>query len=433
MRATILFLSLLLFPCSALLGWPQHRERPKADQSDFILRATVVEALEGGPICVKVSLKNGSKHALTTHYDPFRPSHLDVATPEQWEPRLIIYGVSGNPNCMRTISPGEEWSETLFLYNRYDKISPGTARLTLAWPLETPGRDRKLIARPTLDLDVAILPATPERLDSLRQRLEHALNRPQITLKERRQVVKTIQDSQHAALVPVAWRLLETVPSAYADRVGEDNLFHFVETRSDETDAVHGRFVKLACDSAWAPKAELFNYWRLTQPQLTAEQFQQLVSCHGVWTRALSYIAFPKRHDAVITDGLLVRLRDLNKPLPEAEFTRLLRRLDEENFDLREKASAELDAAGERVEAQLSRSRNQPLSPEVERRVRAALAKLQEAKQPRDCVNTLAYLRGLDTPESQKALEVLAEGTADTWLRKEAAKILAEKKKRAGP
>jgi hypothetical protein len=306
-------------------------------------------------------------------------------------------------------------------------------RLTLKWPLYAPDDKRELVACPEATVDVNILSATPERIRNLADRLIRRLDPPDVDRETLRNAARTILDTNQAAFVPVAWRCIENPHSPFSYGVSERQLFAFVDAHSEKAQDVQAHFVRLACDRKWGVKVALFDYWRPRQPNLSQSHFEQLAKAGSVWTSALTYVTFPDRHDAALKNSFFARLRDLNTSYPDAEFSNLLRQLDDDGFEVREKATAELEAVGERVEAQLRRSLNLPLSAEAERRVRAVLERLRVAKQPPECVNTLAYLRNLTTPEAQEILEVLAAGTADTWLRKEAAKILAEKKKRAAP
>ena len=403
---------------------------------DFYLRSTVVEALEGGPVIIKITLVYQGKQDIEVHQSSIeRPFfHIEAGIPGEWKQKLgpLFGSMFGSPDGHRTIKPGEEWSETILLHQLYDNITPGSARLKFGWAIRSPQVNHAILAYPKLAIDLEIKPASSKHLAALRNRLERTLERGDIKSEELREVANTILDTSHVALVPVAWRLIESSISSHDDRLPKWKLFSFIDAGSKNKADVHARLVKLACNPSWPAKTELFEHWRACQPELTQEHLQQLATGGSVWTKILTYTTFPKRHDAASAKKLFATLSDLNQPLPAAEFTQLLSLLDDDSFEVREKASADLEAAGERVVGKLRRYLTQPLSPEAKRRVRVALESIENVKPPPDGVNTLGYLRNLDTREARQVIEVLAESTADTWLRKEAAKILAEKKKRAG-
>ena len=141
---------------------------------------------------------------------------------------------------------------------------------------------------------------------------------------------------------------------------------------------------------------------------------------------------YPKRCGKEWKDALIQDLRDQSKPLPCDQFNRLLADLDDDDFDIRERASARLARLGERVEGQLRRVLEGSLPTEARRRVAAALKIIQKQKQPPDCVRALEYLSAHDAPENGELLQVLAEGAPDARLTQQAKAKLAEWRKARG-
>ena len=422
MRYFLVYLRFVLHAC-CLSDQPA---KPLSAADSFTLRATVVESMEGGPLVINVVLQNRRNQAVEISGEPWRCDEINVRSSAQWEGRVMSRRDAGNPLAYRTISPGEEWSETLFLHHHYCNITSGRVRLSLSWPLYASSKDRPLLAEPTATLDVVIPPATAERLAKLQKRLEERIKRPGLTKTEGYQIADLILDTRHTEFLPVAWQMLEIRPWLF--RVQE--VIYFIHDRAGMYHETQDRFVMLACGPVSKVKQAIFDYWSPRPRVLNGKQINRLRTAKSIWTNVRTYLIFANQHEALEKDEFFIRVRALNKPVFDPEFARLLRNLDDDIFELREKASADLEATGERVEEQLRRSLSQPLSAEAARRVRAILDKLKDAKQPPDCVDTLAYLKNLDTPESQQVLEALAEGTANTWLRKEARSILDGKKKR---
>jgi len=134
-------------------------------------------------------------------------------------------------------------------------------------------------------------------------------------------------------------------------------------------------------------------------------------------------------------------LRDHLMPEPNGDWLRrfqsLVRDLDAEKFDTREKASMELEKLGEAAEPLLHRAAAEGASAELRRRVTAieeAVAKGLPESERRRRSRALEVLETLEAAEARELLRSLAEKGPGAWLREEAAAALARKRdKPTGP
>jgi dipeptidyl aminopeptidase/acylaminoacyl peptidase len=120
-------------------------------------------------------------------------------------------------------------------------------------------------------------------------------------------------------------------------------------------------------------------------------------------------------------------LRDRLKPRPatadEKKIAALIADLDNDSFDVREKATKDLQELGKTAEPALRRAMAASPSAEARARMEKLLAKLGDAgltpEQGRDLLAVRA-LEGAGTPEARKVLESLVRESPGWWVTKEA-------------
>jgi WD40 repeat protein len=134
-------------------------------------------------------------------------------------------------------------------------------------------------------------------------------------------------------------------------------------------------------------------------------------------------------------------LRTFFKPGAAADnqaIARLIKDLDNDAFDVREKASQELQKMGELAEPALKKLVAAPAPPEVQQRARELLQKLQSGAMTPDRLRELRAIEALehmDTPEARALLRELAGNTSAARVRLEAAASLERlgDRKKVGP
>ena len=408
---------------------------PGCDQpnTDFVLKAKVVEALEDGPLVIQATLSYGGCGPARIFWR-WGGDNARVEVPDAWEfrrrPQILTYdGCKVGP---LELSPGDQRVEIYRLHERYSGIGYGKMSVTLVWDVRAPGKPGEpgaRIAKVSFPLEIDIPPATPERLAALRNRMEEQLRTPDLSREERSSLIIDIICTRHHALAPVAWKIIEFPQKL--DWLSE--LIRFVSECPEQYPDLEARLAQMAAKPGWAGAPDAFSFWSERKQPVAPDAWKTLTEAESVWTRSLTYVIFPKRCAKEWKETLFHDLRDQSQPPPSPQFDRLLADLDSDDFDVRERASARLARLGERVEASLRRSLDGPPSAEVRRRVTEILTRLEKAKQPPDCVRALDYLAADHDPECGELLQVLAEGRPDAWLTQQAKEKLAEWRKDRGP
>ncbi len=118
----------------------------------------------------------------------------------------------------------------------------------------------------------------------------------------------------------------------------------------------------------------------------------------------------------------LMRTRLLGNPADAQAVATWLANLDDDRYEVREKASAELARLGKTVEAELRETARTTKSAEVRRRTKALLAKLGGDRITQDlgAQRVVAVLELAATPEAKTLLEELAKTAASEQLRRHA-------------
>jgi hypothetical protein len=111
----------------------------------------------------------------------------------------------------------------------------------------------------------------------------------------------------------------------------------------------------------------------------------------------------------------------------------LIAKLDDDSFDIREQATAELIAIGPRARQQVEAAIQESHSAEIRRRLQDVLEALKKQSVSPECRRVITRLGELKTPESQTILKVLAAGNADPELVKMAKAALNRDTKKSAP
>jgi hypothetical protein len=123
------------------------------------------------------------------------------------------------------------------------------------------------------------------------------------------------------------------------------------------------------------------------------------------------------------TVALFKRLLTPARPAKVEQLRRLLADLDSEVFAVRETAQKELGVMGELAAPALEQALAREPSAEARRRIQALLDKLQgPVTQPEvlRALRAVAVLEDIASPEAQRVLETLAQGTPEARLTREA-------------
>jgi WD40 repeat protein len=126
---------------------------------------------------------------------------------------------------------------------------------------------------------------------------------------------------------------------------------------------------------------------------------------------------------------LRLRLRPATgKPLDEATLARLVKQLDDDEFEVRQKAFDALVAQGRAAEGQLRKALENKPSVEVKKRANDLLARLERhtaSAEENQAGRAVEVLEWLDSPAARKLLDELARGRADAVMTRQAKAALA--------
>jgi hypothetical protein len=413
----------------------------RTQAGDFTLKVEAVEALEGGPVVLRVTLIYQGKEPVSVDSLCLQSGYVSVQTPTSWKKCRVGPGTIGWKRFVRTstigggglmivnyqtMMRGDSFSVTSFVHRDFDRIPSGRASFRVIWKVDVRGKSGPIEVASPLVVDVQ--PATQENLAALRKRIEATLARPGLQATDKQEVSQCILGTEHPALLPPALRMIASGDDAYF----LDSLIDFCYSLDNIPPDVHERFLDLVDNPAWRGRLTLFEDWEFRRVSLPRQQFRRLLESKNIWTRVLTAVTFPRQCDKAWTVALARDLHDLSQPLPSGQFARLLRDLDNDTFVVREKATAQLGIYGERAESQLQQALRTDLSPEAKRRVRLTLERIAAAKEKPEWKPILDYLSSgdCDRDAAVAILRALAKGTPDATLTKAA---VASLKKLSAP
>jgi RNA polymerase sigma factor (sigma-70 family) len=181
--------------------------------------------------------------------------------------------------------------------------------------------------------------------------------------------------------------------------------------------------LSLQVKPTWVPLAEV-------PKGMTDEQLRQL--WNDLAREELPRVALAMRTLAAVPDQAVPLLRRQLRPVPvrkdSERIERLIRDLDSDTFEVRQKAEGELAEVGEPVRRLLEKALQRPGKLEFRRRVERLLERLDEKNlHPERCreLRGIRVLEHVNTPEARKVLKSLAEGAEGATLTEEARAALA--------
>jgi hypothetical protein len=394
-----------------------------AGADPFSIEASLLEALEGGPVLVEVTLKYAGDKPLTLREWAMRSEEsYAMKVPQSWRDRVLPCLWVGPEYSSRQLRPGDRLTQTAYLHHAYSNIAAGRVAIDITWDIGVPAPDDKIsvIASPSTRLLIDVLPSSEKNVASVKNRLTSKLTRGGLSKAEKRQLGKSILYTTHRQFIPLAIRMIESRDEDFP----RHSLLDFLCEFPADSEGICSRLVQFVLDPATELDGDIFERWRARKTPLAPDQLKRLMDAEDVWTRVLTYIVFGKRCDDTWTAALLVELREHDRPLDWSRFAHLLAALDHDAFEVREKASRALARLGERVVPQLRDSLHATLSLEARQRVLAALAEIKEFPLPKNRSWVIQYARNVNSRESRRVLEALAAGSPTAWLTKEARQAL---------
>jgi hypothetical protein len=409
-----------LLGCSCVLGAPgDNSVANKGANPRFLLNAEILEVLEGGPFLVRVTLEyKGDKDIRVSRANWRKNSEIVPRAP--WKSRPVNFLTAGWLYGNIQVSPGERFSELHYVHHAWETIPSGTVELDVKWPIYAPGgadAPGKEIACPMTRLKVEIPGATKEGVRALCRRLEDKANKFELSRSE---IYEYLHNTKHPELALLAWRLIE---DAYCPYPIHDFLPLVYDGEANKS-AVNRRLVKLACNPKCTRALTFFHYWYRERIEFSADELEPLHQSENIWLRVMTCAIFPGQCGKGWKARLLQDLRSRYGSVPVKQFAKFLADLDSETFAVREKATQELQAHGERVWAGVAEALQGKLTPEVRRRLQIVLEAIPHPEPPPIVHPALRVLAKVETPEARAILRLLAEEAGNPSVKELAASFL---------
>jgi hypothetical protein len=183
----------------------------QASNQGFDLKVQVVEALEGGPVILDVTLTNLKNRVVPVPHWSRNESCRQV--PDDW---VSVQGrCAGTQFAPFDLEPGRSLTERHLLHVDYaSKFIPGTYPVTVFWPLRIPRSD-ELRALPFKTVKITIARATPVNLTVFERRLSTTLDAVPADdsfIPRLRDLCDRVAYTSHTSLIPFELKLLEKCP-----------------------------------------------------------------------------------------------------------------------------------------------------------------------------------------------------------------------------
>ncbi|HEY7428835.1 MAG TPA: hypothetical protein VH682_31685 [Gemmataceae bacterium] len=181
----------------------------------------------------------------------------------------------------------------------------------------------------------------------------------------------------------------------------------------------------------WADLQSQEDAWRTSKrhldTRLTKEQFGRLRTMKNIWIRALLYIYFPKQCPDAWVRTLLTDLHRITHPPKHMQ--KLLAQLDDDRFEVRERATQELTDSRDAFAVYLGEVPKDKLSPEASRRLREVLQGLSRTELPPLPRRVFSHLAWSDKPEGRQILDILRKAEPVNLITRKAQDAFQERQK----
>ncbi len=431
-----------------------------------------MEILENGPFIIKVVLRYEG--------DPKGPPVLYRMNPRLEVPRSwgsprggILLGIVDGFISLR---PGEEVSTTKCIHNYFSAIPSGKARVTIAWDvyeeskdwgkavnrnpgtakdhsppstgsgvqagytlswdIETPPSSTRLLATPSVALEVTVPNATRENVDAFIARLDRRVSLfwdrsvpPGPIDRDGYDIIDCLDGLSHPPCASVARRLIEKSPAGFCD----SRLLNVIGHCSERPSVAEAHFLALIVNHQIELNKDLIWFLKSHDSILSTKGLETLEQSPDLWTRILTYSAFGRRCNPRWKDAQVALLDELCRSEAGPELSQLFRDLDADDFKRREEASERLASFGPFAEGPLRKTLDSPSPPEARRRLRLLLDLIDATNRTHPWDQIMRSFARLKTPESLTVLKTLAASPWDTPLVKAARATWKEEQRESLP
>lgn len=399
----------------------------------FTLEASVVTAIEGGPIVVKATLKFTGPHPITFDCpEPERCFNPIVRGPKSWSPDSTFSraGFSVGPReaipdrC--TLKSNTTLSHYLRVHRDYENAPVGAAKLKLTWSVlharavlgkekekrnSVAGSEQSWNVRLEKTIDVSVEANTRDAMRKLCERLMGELEKGTDRIDTSKMVWAHLDDSKpRQEFLPIAIGLLDV------DEQPIHALWYIYKQlpndRDGNTTAV-GDYLSRKHPLGFV---SVFDFWERYQPQHSPSR-EQVVALFGraqnTWVKALLSAKFgdylTKRDHGQAKSAVTKAVWSE----PSQDFNRLLAQLGDDDFRVRESASKAMASMDEDAEPMICTALSKQKSAEVIERLRKVLDVVVKKNPNSQSLRAVAAIGRIKSPEAKDLLQALAEGPMD--------------------
>lgn len=406
-------------------------------QGDFVLSATMLSALEGGPHVVQVTLTYIGNQPVVARLSTIPDVNVQLTS---LSPSFLMYSVqsiisdsSFLPEDV-LISKGKCITERYYLHHlsqQYPSAGiPFVAKSAFKYWRTEDGKPKGESVAFELQKKLILTRAkpTPARVAEIRTKLIDRLHQSFGDEGEGwHECSQWLRNTHYAEFCPIAIRMFDA--TRFDDR--EWFSFAYLLNCTGSIDASN-RLLISELKKPGLASANVFVAWRHPKFRLPSKvEIESLLDAPNLWVRALTASSFPmflrNEHCKVV----FAQVRSRLDPEPSREFVAILARLDDPSFQVREDSSKRLASMGERTEAMILRVLAKPPSLEVEIRLKRALKDMQVFEPVPESFRVIHALERLTTQEAKELLNIVADGPVGLRSAHEAKKAIERIKEAA--
>ncbi len=389
----------------------------------YLLKAEVVEAIEGGPVVVRVVVRRVGTSSPSNGLQLINYERLvaqgvrnscEVTRPLRWGSASYGGPIIGRRGGEVDL-PDEGW-ETFLLFHQYYRRQPipsGSENLLISWSIrnKTEGFGRAATLLP-----INVLPPTPENLSAVRKRLEKCWQEAGSSAEKQDILIEMLNGTVHRELIETALSFLRS-PKLSPEANGRTLAFHSWRTAPELT---HHTFAQLAREFKSSVAVDVFEFWSNNPSLLPDPELRSLYQSNRLWARILTYAVFDARCEREWVAKLRQETPNLCNSAPAQEIARILKDLDDNRYAVRQRARDELFKLDETAESQVRAELKRPLSPEVRKPIESYLERLEKGDTPFLWKSAIEQLESTTTAKGKEMLELLAKGDPENFVTRQA-------------
>ena len=395
----------------------------------YVIRAEVVEAIEGGPVVVHVEVRRvdniqPSEKLHSVNFERLVGNGITnsgyVSHPKSWGDRSFDGVLMGRMGGFAKL-PEAGWQTDLFFQKYHlQSIPSGAESITISWPIF---KNRTRIGTAATVLRVNVLPATAENLLAVRNRIEKRWHDAGLSAEKQDAVIALLYRASRPELVETALSLVRS-PDLSPEAKGRTLVFNSWRTAPNLT---HTTFAQLAREFRSSVAVDAFEMWCDKPALLPDAEFRSLYQSNRLWLRILTYAVFDARCATEWVAKLRQEVPGLCNSAPAQKVATILKDLDDSRFIVRRRARDELFDLGETAETPVRAALKQPLSSEVRSSLQLYLDRMENGVAPFLGKRAIELLESEAPAKGKEMLELLAQGDPTNFVTREAKRALRER------